>query len=333
MDLNRKTLLITGIGSFIGLRTTEMALERGLQVRGLAPSPTAAQAAEQRGAKVIVGSTTDKNAIANACEGIDIVFHTESVTQPSGDLAHFRTVNVGGTINAATAAKQAGVQAFVHLSSALVYGFNYPDCITEEGTLAGNNNPFCQTKIESEVEVLRFNDPPGFGVVILRAGDIYGPGADAWVARPLELMQQQAFVLIDGGRGVMNHLYIDNLVDGVFLSLEKEAYGESFNLTDGCRTSWKDYYLRLAEIGGMPKPMSMPSFLVKKAAQFKNKEANISPAAIDFVTRQSAYSTEKAQRVLNFIPRVGLDEGMERTALWIRSRNVVDSNIFDAVFT
>jgi nucleoside-diphosphate-sugar epimerase len=321
MDLNRKTLLITGIGSFIGLRTTEMAIERGLQVRGLEQSPTAAQTAERSGATVIVGSTTDKSAIARACEGVDIVFHTESVTQPTGDLEHFRAVNVGGTVNAATAAKQAGVQAFVHLSSALVYGFNYPDGITEEGRLEGENNPFCQTKIESEVEVLRFNDLPRFGVVILRAGDIYGPGADAWVARPLELMQQQAFVLVDGGRGIMNHLYIDNLVDGVFLSLEKEAYGESFNLTDGCKTSWKEYYLRLAEIGGMPKPMSMPSFLVKKAARFKSKEANISPAAIDFVTRQYAYSTEKAQRVLNFVPHIGLNEGMERTATWLRSRN------------
>lgn len=325
MDLNRKTLLITGIGSFIGLRTTEMALERGLEVRGLEPSPAAAQTAEQRGATVIIGSTTDENAIARACEGIDLVFHTESVTQPSGDLAHFRAVNVGGTINVATAAKQSGVQAFVHLSSALVYGFHYPDCITEEGKLEGENNPFCQTKIESEVEVLKLNDPPEFGVVILRAGDIYGPGADAWVARPLELMQKQAFVLIDGGRGVMNHLYIDNLIDGVFLAIEEEAYGESFNLTDGYQTSWKEYYLRLAEIGGMPQPMSMPSFLVKKAAQFKSKEANISPAAIDFVTRQYAYSTEKAQRVLNFIPHIGLDEGMERTALWIRSRNVVNA--------
>lgn len=321
MDLNRKTLLITGIGSFIGLRTTEIAIERGLQVRGLEPSPAAAQTAEQNGAKVIVGSTTDKDAVARACEGVDIAFHTESITQPSGDLDRFRAVNVGGSINAATAAKQAGVQAFVHLSSALVYGFRYPDCITEEGKLEGENNPFCQTKIESEAEVLKFNDPPGFGIVILRAGDIYGPGADAWVTRPLELMQQQAFVLVDGGRGVMNHLYIDNLVEGVFLSLEKEAYGESFNLTDGCQTSWKEYYLRLAEIGGMPKPISMPSFLVKKAAQLKSKEANISPAAIDFVTRQYAYSTEKAQRMLNFVPQIGLDEGMERIAKWIRSQN------------
>lgn len=317
MDLNRKTLLITGIGSFIGQRTTEMAIARGLNVVGLEPLSEAARQAEKKGARVIIGSATDETVLEHACEGVDVVFHTESITQASGDLEQFRLTNVKGTINSATAAKRSGVKAFVHLSSALVYGFQYPDQITEEGSLRGENNPFCQTKIESEAAVLKLNDPPSFGVIVIRAGDIYGPEADTWVIRPLTLMQQKVFVLIDGGRGTINHLYIDNLVDGLLLALEQEFYGEVFNLTDGAQTSWKDYYLRLAEIGGMPKPISMPKFLVKKAAQFKGKEINFSPEAIDFVTRQHSYSTEKAQRLLSFKPHINLDEGMARTAEWL----------------
>jgi nucleoside-diphosphate-sugar epimerase len=141
------------------------------------------------------------------------------------------------------------------------------------------------------------------------------------------MMQEQSFVLIDGGRGTINHLYIDNLVDGVFLSLEKEAYGEIFNLTDGVKTSWKNYYLRLAEISGMPIPISVPSFLAKIATRIK-KESNISTEAINFVTRQNTYSTEKAQRILDFTPLVGLDEGMQRTAIWLKSCNILDA-VFD----
>jgi nucleoside-diphosphate-sugar epimerase len=320
MDLRHKTLLITGIGNFIGQRTTEMALERGIQVRGLEKDPELAQAFQAKGIDVVIGSVTDPAALKIACQGVDFVFHTESVSEASGDLAHFRAVNVEGTINAVKAAQQSKAQAFVHLSSVMVYGFNYPDRVTEAGSLRGENNPFCQTKIESEREVLQYNNPPDFGVIAIRAGDIYGPGAETWVLRPLKLMEQKVFVLIDGGRGTINHLYIDNLVDGVFLALEKEAYGEVFNLTDGAQTSWKDYYLRLAEMSGMPQPASMPGFLVKKAAQFKGKEVNFSPAAIDFVTRQHSYSIEKAQQMLDFVPRVELDEGMARTASWLRSR-------------
>ncbi|NJM66115.1 MAG: NAD-dependent epimerase/dehydratase family protein [Acaryochloris sp. RU_4_1] len=317
MDLTDKTLLITGIGSFIGLRTTEMALAQGMSVRGLEKPAKAAQEAEARGAQVVIGQTTDKAALARACEGVDLVFHTESVIDASGDLEYFRAVNVGGTIQTAEAAKQAGAQAFVHLSSVMVYGFDYAYQVAEDGALKGENNPFCQTKIESETEILKFNDPPQFGVIIIRAGDIYGPGAEVWVMRPLKLMQQKKFVLINGGRGIINHVYIDNLIDSIFLALEKEVYGEAFNITDGCQTTWKEYYLQLAAIGGMPKPISMPAFLVKKAAQLQSKEANISPEAIPFVTRLHPYSIAKAQRVLGYQPRVSFDQGLARTAAWL----------------
>jgi nucleoside-diphosphate-sugar epimerase len=302
-----------------------MALERGMNVRGLEKDPDAAQTVKSKGIEVQIGSVSDPTALEMACQGVDFVFHTESVLEASGELEYFRAINVKGTINAVKAAKQAKVRAFVHLSSVMVYGFKYPDRVTEVGRLQGENNPFCQTKIEGELEVFKYNDPPDFGVIAIRAGDIYGPGAETWVLRPLKLMEQKVFVLIDGGRGTINHLYIDNLVDGVFLALEKEAYGEVFNLTDGVQTSWKDYYLRLAAIGGMPQPASMPGFLVKKAAQFKGQEVNFSPAAIDFVTRQHPYSIEKAQRMLDFVPQVGLDEGMARTAAWLKSYNPSDA--------
>jgi nucleoside-diphosphate-sugar epimerase len=320
MDLRHKTLLITGIGNFIGQRTAELALERGIKVRGLEKDHELARSLQSKGIEVVVGSVTDPAALVIACQGVDFVFHTESVSEASGDLEHFRAVNVEGTVNAVKASRQSKARAFVHLSSVMVYGFNYPDRVTEAGSLHGENNPFCQTKIESEWEVLQYNNPPNFGVIAIRAGDIYGPGAETWVLRPLKLMEQKVFVLIDGGRGTINHLYIDNLVDGVFLALEKEVYGEVFNLTDGAQTSWKDYYLRLAEMSGMPQPASMPGFLVRKAAQFKGKEVNFSPAAIDFVTRQHSYSIEKAQQMLDFVPQVELDEGMARTAAWLKSR-------------
>jgi nucleoside-diphosphate-sugar epimerase len=66
----------------------------------------------------------------------------------------------------------------------------------------------------------------------------------------------------------------------------------------------------------------MPAFLVKQAAQLKQKDANVSPAAVDFIMRPHAYSIEKAQQQLQFTPRVGLDEGMAQTAAWLRSRSL-----------
>jgi nucleoside-diphosphate-sugar epimerase len=321
MSFVNKTFLITEIDDFIGLRAAQMAKQQGMKVRGLLSSSAKIEEIEALGIEIFSGSVTDKDALAIATEGVDIVFHTATVKQEAGSLEHFRQVNVAGTINAAKAAKQAGVKTFVHLSSTLVYGFKYPEQVTETQALSKQNNPFCQSKIESEKEVLKFNSPD-FGVIILRAGDVYGPGAVTWVLRPLQLMQQKKFVLIDGGKGINNHVYVDNLIDSVFLAIENEAYGEVFNITDGYSTTWKDYYTKLGAVTGLGKPtVSMPAFLVKLAIQRQGKEAAMKPEAIDFVTRPHTYSIAKARQVLGYEPRISLDEGMAKTAAWLRENN------------
>lgn len=321
MKLKDKTFVITGIGDFIGLRAAEMAIERGMKVRGLESSPENASKAQKLGAEVIVGNINDKEALKKACKGGDIVFHTVSVLEAGGSMEFFRSVNVDGTIKTAQVAKNEGVKTFVHLSTVMVYGFRFPNNVTESGTLRGENNPCCQTKIESETEVLKFNNPNSFGVIIIRAGDVYGPEGDVWVTRPLKFMQDKTFVLADGGRGIVSYVYLDNLIDAVFLAVEKEAYGEAFNITDGSQITWKDYCVRLAEIGGLPKPvLSMPAMLVKTAIRSQGKKAGILPESVDFITRPHTYSIEKARRYLGYEPRIHLDEGMTRTAKWLQNQ-------------
>ncbi|MBW4552039.1 MAG: NAD(P)-dependent oxidoreductase [Aphanocapsa sp. GSE-SYN-MK-11-07L] len=325
MDLQSKTLLITGIGDFIGRRAAEMALERGMKVLGLEFSPEKAQLAEELGATVHIGSTNDELTLVEACQGADIVFHTVSKNDASGAIDSFRAINVEGTIKTATAAKQAGAKVFIHLSSVLVYGFHFPNCVTEDQPLVNQKNPFCQTKIESEQEVLKLNHADKFGIIVIRAGDVYGPGGSVWVMQPLSMMQKKKFVLVNGGRGICNHIYIDNLIDGVFLAVEKEAYGEAFNLTDGGQTTWREYYECLAEIGGYPKPViSVPALAAKTALRQMGKKADLLPESIDFVTRSHAYSIEKATRLLGYQPRIDLAKGMERTADWLSKNNLVN---------
>ncbi len=131
MNLKDKTILITGIGGSIGLRAAQMALSQGMQVRGLQRSENGAKKAKKLGAEVIIGNITDEMAAIQACEGVDIVLHTAAIVKEGGSLKHFREVNVGGTINMSKAAKNAGVKTFVHLSSVMVYGFNFPNRVTE----------------------------------------------------------------------------------------------------------------------------------------------------------------------------------------------------------
>ena len=157
MQLQGKTILITGIGGFIGSHFAKKAKAIGMKVKGLQRSEDQAQIARELGAEVFIGDITDSIATQKACQDVDIVLHTAAVVKESGSIAYFRKVNVDGSLNMAIAAKQAGVKMFVHISSVMVYGFNYVEQITEEGILSGENNAYCQTKIESEQKLIEFN--------------------------------------------------------------------------------------------------------------------------------------------------------------------------------
>ncbi|ODG99969.1 oxidoreductase [Nostoc sp. KVJ20] len=331
MNIENKTLLITEINGFIGLRFAELAIAKGMKVRGLQSSPDKAKAkkAQKLDIEVIAGSVTNPAIVKIACQGVDVVAHTAELAKEGGSLDYFREVNVGGTVNTAKAAKNAGVKTFVHLSSGMVYGFNYCDRITEFGPLSGDNNPYCQTKIEAEEAILPLNSPPDFGLIIIRAGDVYGPGSIPWIVRPILMMRQKEFVYVNDGRGVINHVYIDNLIDAIFLAIEKETYGEIFNITDGQETSWKEYFTYLVEMAGTPTPISLPKdelqLLIKLRSQGQKlfgKKADILPESIDFITRPYAYSIAKAESLLDYKPKIDLQEGMQRIQEWLQKADI-----------
>ncbi|MBD2449332.1 NAD(P)-dependent oxidoreductase [Nostoc sp. FACHB-152] len=328
MNLENKTLLITGIDDFIGLRAAELAIAQGMKVRGL-QSSSDRNIAQNIGVEIIVGNITDPKIAQKACQGVDIVLHTAQLTQEAGPIKEFREINVNGTINIAKAAKNAGVKTFVHLSSTLVYGFDYPNNVTESGPLSSDNNPYCQTKIEAEIELLPLNSPPDFGIIVLRAGDVYGPGCIPWIIRPLLMMRQKLFAYANDGKGVINHLYVDNLIDAIFLAIQKEAYGEVFNITDGQETTWKEYFMRLAATEGLQAPMSVSKDEIKLFLKIRSqgqklfrKKADILPESVDFMTRPYAYSIDKAQTLLDYKPKIDLEEGLRRTHEWVQKTDI-----------
>lgn len=324
MELAGKTVAISGIGGFIGGRMAERAREQGMQVRGLEVSAEAARRAEAAGATVVVGDVADPAAARALCQGADVVFHAAAVVQESGPWELFRRVNVEGTRNVAEAARDAGVSRLVHLSSVMVYGFRYPANVAEDGPLRGEGNPYCQTKIESEQAAMACHAEGGMGVVVIRPGDVYGPGSGPWVVRPLQLMSRGVFVLIDMGLGKLNPVYIDDLIDAVFLALEQDAAGEAFNVTGGEAVTCAEYFGRLAKAAGKGHLFTAPSYLMyvlalslELGAKAMGKQSPFTRASLRFVLRPHAYSIEKARRVLGYAPKVSLIQGMAAVEAWL----------------
>jgi nucleoside-diphosphate-sugar epimerase len=327
--LKSKSILITGAGGFIGKRLVAKALNLGYKVVGLESNSARADEVEREfGIEVILGSIANKEIRTMALKKISTVINTVAVMKEAGDIDEFRKINVEATYQLADEAKKAGAKVFVHLSSVMVYGFHYPPFVTEIGPLDGTGSAYAQTKIEGEHALLPLNQANKYGVIILRPGDVYGPGSEPWVTRPLQVMDKGLFALPSGGEGMMNLTYVDNLADAVFLAIDQKVFGEIINITDGKPITWKEYFMDLARIAKRPLPKSLPYAVAKTLVAISSPffklfqgESPLSPEGIDFIMRPHPVSMEKSKRLLNFVPKVSYKEGLDKTEEWLRSKN------------
>lgn len=319
-----QSVFITGIGGFIGLRLAERCQELGVRVWGVDRDRTAIARARKRGVEARLGDVTDIGLMRAHLDGAEAVVHTAAIVKEAGPLEDFRRVNVEGSRSVALAARDSGARSFVQLSSVMVYGFNYPANVDENGPLRGEGNPYCQSKIEAERTVLALNDPETFGVIVIRPGDVYGAGSVPWIDRPIQMMRKRRMLLPMGGRGMINHVYVDNLVDGIVAALKAQAYGEAFNITDGQASTYADFFGQLAKAANVPGPRAVPAPLLRILTQAVYRLAarglttdEASPDTVRYLSRPHAYSIDKARKVLGYTPRVGLAEGLKLTQPYI----------------
>lgn len=304
---------ITGTG-FIGTAAALRWRAAGHPVRGVDLAPDPHGAWQSAGATTLAADIGDPEAMAAFCEGLDTVVHTAALVAESGDLEVFRRINVEGTRVVATAARDAGVRRFVHLSSVMVYGFDYPDGVTEDGPLDGADNPYCITKIESEAAVAELHDPGTFDIFTIRPGDVYGPGSVPWVVRPYEAMAAGMWADIGGELApLINHVYVDNLLDGIEVVLGAGASGEAFVITDRQRTTTAEFYAPLLAEAGLD-PAAVPRITAADAIGF-----GLDPEAVRYLTRRGQYSADRVA-ALGYTPAISLTEGMARTRAWLASR-------------
>ena len=329
-NVSGKTVAITGVCGFIGRHLARRCLSLGANVRGLDTTDSGSFQPNEAEIDVLVGDVTNCDDAKQLCCGADVVIHTAAVVREGGDPELFQRVNVGGTRTVVEAAKAAGVQRFVQISSVMVYGFNFPDQVDESAELRGEGNPYCETKIESERVAIDLHEPGGMEVIVIRCGDVYGPGSMPWTVRPVQMMKSFQFVLVDGGRGIMNHVFIDNLTDGIILALQSDHTGEAFNISDGVGTTFREFFGYYSRMIGWRPLMSLPGFLVRPGIVATNSvfrllgiPPQVYPDFVNFVSRTNTYSVQKAADKLGYAPSVNLDEGMRRTSQWLVEQQMI----------
>lgn len=237
-------ILVTGATGFIGSRLCEhLSLEHRLPYRALVRNHARAARIARLDAELVGGDLLDARSLARAVEGCDAVVH----------LAHS---------DDRTAAKEtallvkacAHVRRFVHISSMAVHG-PAPDAavVTEATPVRRWGEAYSDAKAAAEAVVMSAAKRGNLAAVALRPTVVYGPFSG--FVTPIIAQARQGHVsLVDGGRGVCNAVYVDDVCDAIMAALMRDdLVGEAFLVNGNDRITWGDFIAAFAGMVDGPK--------------------------------------------------------------------------------
>ena len=313
---------LTGASGYTGGRLLEALRERGDEVAVLVRPESVSERLRARASRVVPGRLGDPSAASRLVEGADAVLHVAAVYRTAGHPdAYYREVNVVGTERLLEAAARAGVRRFVHTSTVGVHGH-------VEHPPADENAPFAPgdiyqaTKAEAETLALDFHRKRGLPVAVVRPGAIYGPGETRFL-KLFRAIARSRYAIVGTGRTFYHPVYIDDLVSGFLLALERpEAAGEAFLVCGPSYVSQSDLAALVARhTGGRVLPFRIPARPIQWAGDLVEAicvplglEPPLHRRRVDFWTKSRAFTIDKARRLLGYAPQVDLDEGIRRTA-------------------
>jgi nucleoside-diphosphate-sugar epimerase len=327
MEIRGLSALVTGASGFIGGRLAErLANEEGVHVRAMVRNMKRAERLRRLPLEIVKADLVDLPSLREAMEGCDLVFHCAAMVRETGDRDEFFRTNVQGTENILKVSSDAGIKKFIHFSSVAVYGMNPPDRTDEATPYQPCGNLYCDTKIAGEKAVWLVHQEARLPVIVIQPANVYGPYSNPWTIRPIKLILSGQMMLINGGIGFCNYVYIDNLIDATMAATKCDlSVGQVYLISDGIAVTWKEFFGYYAQMAGKPKMRSVPEWLARVIAmgmeitsKFTGKPPKITREAVSYLTRQARFSIEKARRELGYQPHFSLEEGMKLTEQWLR---------------
>jgi len=327
-----KKICVTGGTGFTGAALVMRLLDLGHDVVSLDKKPgIMAGELESKGAKLVTGSVTDPEVVAECVQGAAVVMHLAAAFRELDvpDSVYY-DANVNGTRIVFEAASKAGARKLVYCSTQGVHGHIENPPGSEQSPIAPADY-YQQTKFEGE-EVCHELADLGMEYTILRPTAIYGPGDPERFAMIFRRAKKGFFPMFGRGVTYYHPVYIDNLVDAFVLAMEPGVgKGEAYIIADEEYFPIEELVRRVGNainvdvsIPHFPiTPLIIAGHVCEKLCKPFGITPPIFPRRVDWFRQVRAFSIEKAKRELNYVPKMGIDEGLRLTGEWYKANNII----------
>jgi len=320
-------VFVTGGTGFTGAALVERLLLDGHSVSILDTKPgLIADKLVEAGAEITYGSVADREPVARASAGAEVVMHLAAAFRETGAPDElYKSVNVDGTRIVVEEAIKAGARKLVYCSTQGVHGHieNPPG---DESSPIAPADYYQQTKYEGELVLKEFADA-GIEFTTIRPTAIYGPGDPERFGMIFRRARKGFFPIFGTGRTYYHPVYIDNLVDAFILAMEQgKGAGEAYIIADEEYFSIKELVQRVAKAIDVEVstptypiwPLIIAGHVCEKVCKPFGINPPLFPRRVDWFRQVRAFRIDKARAELGYVPRVGIDEGLRKTGIWYR---------------
>jgi NAD dependent epimerase/dehydratase len=310
------TVLVTGAAGFIGSHLVEELTRRGARVRAFVRynsrndygwlefvDPKVSEAVE-----IFRGDLVNPEAVSNAVEGCELVFHLGALIPIPYSYVHPREyvdVNTVGTLNVLEAVRRHDSRRLVHTSTSEVYGTAQRVPIDELHPLNAQS-PYAATKIGADQLVMSYYRSFETPAVIARPFNTYGPRQSARAVIPTIITQALGNERIAVGAldPTRDFVFVEDTVAGMLACADGTSVdGEVINLGTGAEISIRELVDKT--LGLVDREMPVDSLDERRRPPLSEVERLVA-------------DTRKAQRLLGWSASVSIDDGLLRTIEWLR---------------
>lgn len=310
-------ILVTGASGFVGRALTSRLVALGehevfAMTRSQPPDPVA------EAQYVVMGDLRLQARWPEDLTGVECVVHTAARVHVLSDqtkqsLAEFERVNVTATLELARQAAIAGVRRLVFISSIGVNGvMTQANTAFTEEDLPQPHNAYADSKLKAELGLRQVAEQTGLEIVIIRPPLVYGPGVRANFAALMRATQRGWPLPLGAVQNLRSMVGLDNLVDFIVTCVSHPyAANQTFLVSDGHDVSSAELVRGLARAAGANAYLvPVPVWLLRTGAKLIGRED-----VIQRLCGSLRVDIGKAHRLLNWAPRVSLEEGLRRTVV------------------